>query len=96
VIERPKGTGVGATSAWKLKGPAKLSRAGSHARDFHASWVDCGSYSSLVEIPLNPPLLKGDFDSPLRKRGAGGDLDASRLPAAGLGLSYIPLLDSLI
>ena len=49
-------------------------------------WTAVGSYSSLVEIPLNPPLLKGDFDSPLRKRGAGGDFHASVRPPKHEGL----------
>ena len=30
-------------------------------------------YFGSLEIPLNPPLPKGDFNSPLRKRGVGGD-----------------------
>jgi hypothetical protein len=29
-------------------------------------------YREKLQIPLNPPLLKGDFNTPLWKRGAGG------------------------
>jgi hypothetical protein len=31
-----------------------------------------GGYSSPFEIPLNPPLSKGDFTPPLEKGGRGG------------------------
>jgi hypothetical protein len=31
-----------------------------------------GEKAHLMEIPLNPPLEKGDFGSPLYERGAGG------------------------
>ena len=37
-----------------------------------------------IQIPLNPPLLKGDFNSPLRKRGVGGDFHPSKLPTPGM------------
>jgi hypothetical protein len=46
-----------------------------------------GSYSGLVEIPLNPPLSKGDFDSPLRKRGAGGGFLCFGVAVPGMGVS---------
>jgi hypothetical protein len=42
-------------------------------------------YSGPAKIPLNPPLPKGDFNSPLRKRGAGGDFHASWESASGRG-----------
>jgi hypothetical protein len=29
-------------------------------------------FTVKTQIPLNPPLLKGDFTTPLWKRGAGG------------------------
>jgi hypothetical protein len=29
-------------------------------------------FTGKNQIPLNPPLLKGDFNTPLWKRGAGG------------------------
>jgi hypothetical protein len=51
---------------WLLVDGWKTIRTGSNVRR------GLGSYSGSVEIPLNPPLLKGDFDSPLRKRGVGG------------------------
>ena len=34
-----------------------------------------------IQIPLNPPFLKGDFNSPLRKRGGAGGI--FRLQGAG-------------
>jgi hypothetical protein len=42
-----------------------------------------GDYSGSFKIPLNPPLSKGDLNSPLRKRGVGGDFPASGCPEAG-------------
>jgi hypothetical protein len=39
-----------------------------------------------IQIPLNPPLSKGDFNSPLRKRGAGGDFMLRGRPPGHEGL----------
>ena len=37
------------------------------------------------QIPLNPPLSKGDFNSPLRKRGVGGIFMLRGCPFRGMG-----------
>ena len=34
--------------------------------------ANLGGFTVKTQIPLNPPLLKGDFTTPLWKRGAGG------------------------
>jgi hypothetical protein len=43
----------------------------------------------MKKVLLNPPkspFAKGDFNSPLRKRGVGGDFHASQVPAPGMGV----------
>jgi hypothetical protein len=63
-------------------------------KDQKRYWIK-NNNSPFLKIPPNLPFIKGGvwrkkaFDSPLRKRGAGGDFHASRVPATKIGILKI-------
>jgi hypothetical protein len=53
-----------------------------------SNWVTCLESpirgKIAFQIALNPPLSKGDFNSPLEKGGRGGDLHLSQVSGSGM------------